>query len=120
MDFKGNHLLSEIENIENQTLEILIQATDTVRYQDVSNYPILIAHSVEYEFEIGIKLDIPHERLEFRMSTLEELYVKNLVLKDNLDKFRNLYLSKKDKLCFLGLTENSQEFIFMSAITQTY
>ena len=48
MDFKGNQLLSEIENIENQTLEILIQATDTVRYQDVSNYPILIAHSIEY------------------------------------------------------------------------
>lgn len=116
MDFKGNQLLMEIENIENQVLEILAQATDIVRYQDVSNYPILIAYSSVHEFEIGIKMDVPHKSLEFRVSTLEELYVKNLVLKDNLDEFRNLYLSKKDKLCFLGLTENSQEFIFMSAI----
>jgi hypothetical protein len=77
----------------------------------------LIAHSREYEFEIGIKLELPHNKLEFRVSTLEELYVKNLILKDNIDEFRNLYLSKRDKLCFLGLSENSQEFIFMSTIT---
>ena len=66
---------------------------------------------------LGIKLELPHNKLEFRVSTLEELYVKNLVSRDNLVEFRNLYSSKKDKLCFLGLTENSQEFIFMSAIT---
>jgi hypothetical protein len=115
-----NQLLTEIEAIEPQLLEILTEATDTVRNQNVSNYPILITHSRAHDFEIGIRLELPHNNLEFRVSTLEELYVKNLVLKDNLDEFRNLYLSKKDKLCFLGLTENSQEFIFMSAITQTF
>lgn len=112
-----NQLLREIEGIEPQIIEILTEATDTVRNQNVSNYPILVTHSSAHDFEIGIKLELPHTYLEFRITTLEELYVKNLVLKDNLDEFRNLYLNKKDKLCFLGLTENSQEFIFMSAIT---
>ncbi len=112
-----NQLLTEIEGIESQLLKILTEATDTVRNQNVSNYPILITHSIEHDFEIGIRLELLHKSLEFRVSTLEELYVKNLVLKDNLDEFRNLYLSKNDKLCFLGLSENSQEFIFMSTIT---
>ena len=117
MDFKSKQLLIEIEEIEPQLLEILTEVADTVKNQNVSNYPILITHSKEYDFEIGIKLELPHNKLEFRVSTLEELYVKNLVSRDNLDEFRNLYSSKKGKLCFLGLTENSQEFIFMSAIT---
>ena len=112
-----NQLLTEIEAIESQLLKILTEATDTVRNQNVSNYPILITHSIEHDFEIWIRLELPHKSVEFRVSTLEELYVKNLVLRDNLDEFRNLYLSKNDKLCFLGLTENSQEFIFMSTIT---
>ena len=117
MEAKNNELLQDIEGIDNNLIKMLNQATETVRIQDISNYPILIAHSREYEFEIGIKLELPHNKLEFRVSTLEELYVKNLILKDNIDEFRNLYLSKRDKLCFLGLTENSQEFIFMPAIT---
>lgn len=117
MDFKGNQLLTEIEGIDSQLLKILTEAADTVRNQNVSNYPILITHSKAHEFEIGILLEVFHKSLEFRISTLEELYVKNLMLKENIDEFRNLYLSKRDKLCFLGLTENSQEFIFMPAIT---
>jgi hypothetical protein len=120
MEAKNNRLLQDIESIDNNLIKMLNQATETVRIQDISNYPILIAHSREHEFEIGILLEIFHKSLEFRISTLEELYVKNLILKNNIDEFRNLYLSKRDKLCFLGLTENSQEFIFMSAITQTY
>jgi hypothetical protein len=120
MNLKPNELLHQIEGIDNHLIGLFVDITETVKNQDISNYPIIVAHLSNIEFEIGIKLDIPHKRLEFRMSTLEELYVKNLVLKDNLDEFRNLYLSKKDKLCFLGLTENSHEFIFMSTITQTY
>ena len=120
MNLKPNELLRQIEGIDTHLIGLFVDITETVKNQDISNYPIIVAHLSNIEFEIGIKLDIPHKRLEFRMSTLEELYVKNLVLKDNLDEFRNLYLSKKDKLCFLGLTENSHEFIFISTITQTY
>ena len=112
----NNQLLTEIEGIEPQLIEILTEATDTVKNQNVSNYPILITHSRTQDFEIGIKLELPHENLEFSVSTLEELYVKNLILKDNIDEFRHLYQSKKDQLCFLGLSENAQEFIFMPAI----
>jgi len=117
MELKTNLLLNQIENIDSHLFGVFVDIIETVKNQDISNYPIIIAHNSELEIEIGLKLEFNFGSLTFRVSTLEELYVKNLVLKENLDGFRNLYLSKKDKLCFLGLTEKSQEFIFMSVIT---
>jgi hypothetical protein len=113
MELKTDLLLNQIEKVDNHLIGILFDVVETVKNQDISNYPIIIAHNLELEIEIGIKLDTKHKSLDFRVSTLEELYVKNLVLKDNLEDFKNLYLNKKDKLCMLVLSEDKQEFVFV-------
>jgi len=99
-------------------LQPLGQAADTVRDQDVSNYPIFFAYAgEENEHAPGIAvLEIPTTRgtrWKVNVSTLEELVAKQVITQERIDPFRKVYKNTPDTLCFLIVDEEGARFGFV-------
>ena len=99
-------------------LSPLSYAADTVRDENVSNYPIFFAYpGLENEQAPGIfVLDIRTARgIHWRVniSTLEELVAKQVVTSDKIDPFRRVYQDTPDTLCFLIVDEEGARFGFV-------
>lgn len=101
-----------------QELRIYIQplseAADTVVNENVSNYPIFIAH--QSDTNIGIPI-IDREKVvgnwSINLSSLEEFATKGLIVKDKLEEFKELYKSNDQQLCFFVLSELGATFNFL-------
>ncbi|MEY4927177.1 MAG: hypothetical protein RI894_1613 [Bacteroidota bacterium] len=99
-----------LETLQNELREDCIvlqrafeQASETIRDEKVSHYPIFVLHRDEY-FPIGLPLiqSEKHEtRYSYNVSTLEEMVAKKIVEMDNVDEFRKIYKSPDDFFCFL-------------------
>ena len=93
--------------------EVLKDAAETIVNQNVSNYPIFVAH--RYALNMGIEL-IDREKMNtnwsFNASTLEEVVTKNIVSRDKLDDFREIYKSPADFVCVFVVDETMSEFVF--------
>jgi len=92
----------------------LAKAADTVLEQEVSNYPIFIAH--QQEFDVGIPL-VNQEQTEgnwsINLSTLEEFSTKNIILPEKVEEFQNVYKDPLENLCLFVLSELGATFIFL-------
>lgn len=109
---------AELQNDVKPHLRPLGQAADTVRDQDVSNYPIFFAYAGEVnDHAPGIfVLEIPTSRgLTWRVniSTLEELVTKQIMSRERLDPFRKVYKDTPDTLCFLIVDGEGARFGFV-------
>ena len=93
--------------------ELFKDAAQTIVNQNVSNYPIFVAH--RYALNMGIEL-VERERMNtnwsFNASTLEEIVTKNIISRDKLDNFRAIYKSPDDFVCVFVIDETMSEFIF--------
>ena len=93
--------------------ELLKDAAQTIFNEGVSNYPIFVAH--RYALNMGIEL-VDRERMKtnwsFNASTLEEMVTKNIISRDKLDSFREVYKSPSDFVCVFVIDETMSEFIF--------
>ena len=93
--------------------ELLKDASQTIFNEGVSNYPIFVAH--RYALNMGIEL-VDRERMKtnwsFNASTLEEMVTKNIISRDKLDSFREVYKSPSDFVCVFVIDETMSEFIF--------
>ena len=121
----------KIEKIENEGIfyelqaalqpyqTILKEAIEAVFTQDVSNYPILVAHEIA-DAEIGLPLisDIANGAWFVRISTLEEFVVKQIITGTKIDDFRKLYKKQSDKkFClFVIQKESTPTFLFLPKI----
>ena len=93
-------------------------AADTVRDQDVSNYPIFFAYAgVENEQAPGIfVMEIKTNRgitWRVNVSTLEELVAKQVITRERIDPFIKVYKNTPDTLCFLIVDEEGARFGFV-------
>lgn len=105
--------LEEVEEAINRHKEILSQALDTVIDQEVSDYPILIWEK-ETDIEVGVILIQEQKDTGWviRISTLEELVNKKLLLTEKVEEFRKIFGNAKDQFCVLVLLQNHAEFVF--------
>ncbi|MEL7377644.1 MAG: hypothetical protein AAFY36_09035 [Bacteroidota bacterium] len=99
-------------------LPLLAQAADTVVEQEVSNYPVFLAYFAEdQDMELGLAVtQIPSSRgrvWAVRITTLEELVARQVVLRDKVDNFRQVYRNTPDSICFLIWTDGEARFGFV-------
>ncbi len=110
---KENQGLLNIEESLAAYRPMLREAAETIRVEDVSNYPIFIVH--QGEAAIGLPL-VEEENLQggwkINVSTLEEFSVKQLIGPEKLSDFIALYKSHGDELCLFVIEETGAKFVF--------
>jgi len=117
MDQKGNDITEKMLLIKQQLepfTKIAFEAAKKIREEDVSNYPIFVAH--QDQIDIGIPLlnrDDVGVFWSINASTLEEFYTKGLILEDKLDNFRRLYKNHEDDICFFVISEIGAQYLFL-------
>ncbi len=110
--------LTEKMFILKEQLSIYLDMAREAKYkiinEDISNYPIFVAH--QDEINIGIPL-LDREKVQsiwsINASTLEEFYTKKLIQDEKLDEFRNLYNNHKNEICFFVLSEVGAQYLFI-------
>ncbi|MEL6141171.1 MAG: hypothetical protein AAFU67_06105 [Bacteroidota bacterium] len=96
----------------------LAAAADTVMNEEVSNYPVFLAyHSEDQSLELGLPVfDLPTQRgrtWSIHVTTLEELVARQIVVRDKVDNFRQVYKNTPNSVCFLIFTEGEARFGFV-------
>jgi len=91
------------------------QATDTILDQDVSKYPIMVAHQQELELGIPIvtQKTFPAGNWDIHASTLEEFSSKQIISQEKIQNFRGTYKSPNDFICVFVLSELGANFLFL-------
>lgn len=107
--------LLEIERLLKRYRNKLAVAADTIRNENVSNYPIFVASKTAVE--IGVMLfpkgQLPDEWI-VTASSLEEFHVRKIIDTEKIDDFRDLYRSKPTEICVFAIDkEGSSKFIFI-------
>lgn len=93
---------------------VMIQAAETIRDQDVSDYPIMLIHQQELSMGISIaEKDKIAGNWSVNASTLEEFITKNLIEENKIDSFKTIYKSRRGFICLFVLSELGAEFIFL-------
>lgn len=116
MQEKNNWLQLQTDILPHK--EALHQAADTVKDEDVSNYPIFFANAVQHnDHAPGIEvLQIKTNRGTtwiINITTLEELATKNIITAEKIDPFRQVYRKSPEALCFLIVDEAGARFGFV-------
>jgi len=109
VDLEYVSLHNDIELLSPQLAEI----SSGIRQQDVSNYPIFIAH-LEM-IEMGKLLFTKEKNLtnwNISMCTLEILVQTGVIAMDKVDEFRKVYKDPDAFYCFLVMKDEPQ-FIFI-------
>jgi len=95
-------------------IEVLGKAADTVLDQEVTKYPIFVAHQITTD--IGIPI-IDREQVSgnwsIHLSSLEEFVTKNIVEMEKVDEFRKVYKDPSTEICFFVLSELGATFNFI-------
>ena len=96
--------LIDVEKFLKRYRSTLAQAAETVRTENVSNYPIFVAS----------KLDID-DNWAVNASTLEEFHAKRIIDVEKIDEFRTLYRKHNEDICVFVLSEGGAKFVFIPA-----
>lgn len=94
--------------------EMMIKAGETIRDQNVSEYPIMVVH--QHEMSVGISIadkDKVKGNWSINASTLEEFISKQLIEDNKVDSFKTIYKSRQKFICMFVLSELGAEFIFL-------
>lgn len=94
---------------------MLGEASDTIQAEDVSQYPIFIAHKNEVE-SIGIALadkDKVKGNWSVNASTMEQFIEKGIISAEKTDSFKTIYKDPKKYICIFTLSELGADFIFL-------
>jgi phage pi2 protein 07 len=95
--------------------KLMTQAANVILDQDVSKYPILVAH--QQELELGVPIFKREEnkgsKWSIHASSLEEFVSKQIVYPDKIEEFKANYKSIDTSVCVFVLSELGAEFIFL-------
>ena len=112
---QDSEILGILEVALKKNQQWFLQTIQTIRDENVSNYPILIAFPSFTNLNIGLPIK-EGESLSFNASTLEELAMKKVVDLDKIDGFRKLYKEKQDSFCIFLLQKPAPQFVFVPYI----
>ena len=90
------------------------EAADVIRDQDVSKYPVFVAH--QQEVSIGppiIEKEKNGGNWNIHASTLEEFAAKNLIFDEKIDDFIKTYKDPDAFVCVFVLSELGANFVFL-------
>lgn len=110
MDQKSLELL---KNEIAPNLSQLRQALETIRNEQISNYPLLILS--EYPIELGISI-FGSQKIGaylYSASTLEELATKKIIQMDKVEDFLIIYKEHDADLCVFLIQSSGGQFIFL-------
>lgn len=112
---QNKEALLEIERLLKRYRNKLAVAADTIRNENVSNYPMFVASKTAVE--IGVML-FPQGQLPdgwiVTASSLEEFHVRKIIDTDKIDDFRALFHERPTEICVFALdTEGGSRFIFI-------
>ncbi|MBI1184361.1 hypothetical protein GC194_08825 [bacterium] len=113
MDDQKNELLLELK----RDLEFYKEAIQTIAYEiidnDVSKYPVFVAHKTEVD--LGRKI-LDAEELEAKWdinaSILEEFVAKGLIPEEKTKSFTAAFKNPKTHMCVFVADERSGNFVF--------
>ena len=84
---------------------VFTEASDTIRDEGVSKYPIFVAHE-QAQMSVGLPL-VQHKAMQtafsYQASTLEELVAKRIVQLEQLEEFRKIYKDPDTFWCFMTI-----------------
>ena len=109
---QDSEVLGELEVAIKKNQARFLAAVKTIRDEQVSNYPILMAYPSFTTISIGLPLQ-EGERLSFNATTLEELAVKKVIDMERVDDFRKVYNQKQDHWCVFLLERPAPQFVFI-------
>ena len=113
-EIKDVEKLMIIEQELKNFIPILAKASDEIRNQDVSKYPIFILHKQQIAMGVPILVREKHEtNWSVNASTLEEFAVKKLIKDSKIDSFRETYKSPATHLCVFVLSDIGAQFLFI-------
>lgn len=93
---------------------ILSEASQSILDNEISNYPIFVAH--KEDIKIGIPVIDRHTtkaNWSVEASTLEEFVAKNLIHHTKLDEFKSTYKNPEQNVCVFLLSSIGAQFLFM-------
>jgi len=102
-------------------LPLLEKASESVRDQDISNYPIFVLYQQEENAGLGIPVvaaDAENVAWSINVSTLEELATKKVVAMENVERFTAVYKSNPDALCCLVWNGGAAQIVFIPGTQQ--
>ncbi len=88
--------------------------SEEVRNNEVSNYPVFVAH--KSNLEIGRPILSNEEfsaNWNVNISTLEEFVAKKLIFPGRVDAFRKVYKNPDNFICFFILEDDGANFAFV-------
>jgi hypothetical protein len=94
----------------------MVKASEIIRDENVSNYPIFAAH--QGELSIGIPLvekDKVGGEWNVNASTLEEFVTKNIIFTEYLEEFKANYKNPEEQVCIFVLSELGATFNYLPA-----
>ena len=105
--------LLALENDLKKYRPMFEDATDAIIEQDVSNYPIFVAHHDKPILGITL-LDHGESKTNwsFTASTLEEFAAKQIIEMSKVEDFKQVYKNPKEFICVFILDEVLGQFIF--------
>ncbi len=109
-----NPLLATIKNDIRLIGQILRHLSHTVIKEEISRYPIYVAHNGD--MEIGrpfIDRSLYHTNWWYNASHLEEFINKGLVQKDKVQDFRETYGDPDERACIFLASAEGGGFIFV-------
>lgn len=111
IDEKALLILRDEIDILKGLLEEIVTA---VTMASVSNYPIFIAHKGE-TMDLGRPLAEDREGMDwqFRISHLEEMVHKGVIVREHVDAFRERYKSADQHYTFLVLHRTQHQWLFV-------
>ena len=94
--------------------DILANAAEVIRDQDVSGYPIFVVHRDAVDIGINIvDRGKAGSKWSVNASTLEEFATKQIVAVDKIEDFKLLYKSHEGDLCLFLVNDSGANFIFL-------
>ncbi len=95
--------------------KLMTQAAKVIEDQDVSSYPIMVAH--QQELELGMPIFKREEnkgaKWSIHASTLEEFVSKQIIFPEKVEEFKSNYKDSESSICVFVLSELGAEFIFL-------
>ncbi len=114
MNTNGKHFLTDLEKKLKRLRPVLTKVADTIRLENISNYPIIVVSKEEILMGVSVfDADTSEKEGFIYASTLEEFHAKGLIAPDRVDDFRQLYRSHQNELCcFAANDEGGAQFVF--------
>lgn len=109
--------LAQLQTELNGYKTALAKAADTIKENNISEYPIFIFH--QHTFDAGIPIIDRTEtkgNWSVNASSLEELTTKQIIQPDKTSEFIGVITSHGTDLCLFVLSELGANFIFLPRI----